>query len=427
MDSSLSKSNLARDFAGRSADGRSAVPVRRLLLLDSSLFSPLYAQHFASGMHALGTEVTLATRRPRSYEQLAVPCLDVRPVFYRLTEHGGDRWRTSRATKILKALEHPLGWRAVRRLVSDLGIPLLHISWSLIPAVDAAFLAPLKARLGVFMTVHNADLLAHDMAEVSGRLGRWTQTWRRDRLLALVDGFVAHTDQAVESLRRFGIETARIRLVRRPPYLLRPEGEPPVTGAAPDAASRPLEILFFGSIKPYKGVDLLIEAGLALAARGGDFRITVAGRPFLDLEPLRARIETAGARRHFRFDLDYIPDERLDDYLRTADLVVFPYREIDGSGALALAASYGKPIVASAVGVFAEPPVCDHVALIPAEDAGALAAELHRLITDPAARDGLARRSAILAERLGDWRGYARACLEFYRQRRPDVRGRQST
>ena len=427
MHSGLSKSDTARDSGEGRIDGRSEVSVRRLLLVDSSLFSPLYAQHFASGMHLLGTEVTLATRRLRSYEQLATPCLDVRPVFYRLTEHGGDRWRTSRATKILKALEHPLGWLAIRRLVSDLGIRLLHVSWSLIPAVDAAFLAPLKARLGVFMTVHNADLLAHDMAEVSGRLGRWTQTWRREHLLALVDGFVAHTDQAVESLQRFGIEAARIRLVRRPPYLLRPEGGVSAAGADPDPGTGPLEILFFGSIKPYKGVDLLIEAGLALAARGGDFRITVAGRPFLDLDPLRARIEAAGARRHFRFDLDYIPDERLDDYLRSADLVVFPYREIDGSGALALAASYGRPIVASAVGVFAEPPVRDHVALIPAEDAGALAAELHRLIADPAARAGLARRSATLAERLGDWRGYARACLEFYRRRRPDVRECQST
>lgn len=397
-------------------DGRVPALIRRVLLVDPSLFSPLYAQHFASGMHALGTEVILATRRTRRYESLAVPYLDVRSVFYRLTEHGDNRWRTSRATKILKALEHPFGWNAIRQLISHLDIEILHISWSLIPAIDAAFLTFLKGRAGIFMTVHNADLLAHDMAVVSGRLGRWAQTWCRTRFFALIDGFIAHTDQAVESLRRFGIESTRIRLVRRPPYVLHPVRGASTLSASPDAATRPLEILFFGAIKPYKGIDLLLEAALMLAARGDEFRITIAGRPFLDLAPWRARMEAAGLGERFRFDLDYVPDERLDRYLRSADLVVFPYREIDGSGALALTASYGKPIVATAIGVFAEPPVRDHVALVPADDAESLAGTLHRLIADPAARAELASKSATLAERLGDWRGYARACLDFYRQ-----------
>ena len=389
--------------------------IRRVLLLDPSLFSPLYAQHFASGMHASGTEVVLATRRLRGYETLARDHLDLRPVFYRLTERGGGRWRTSRAVKILKALEHPLGWQAVRGLVSRLDIGIVHVSWSLVPAVDAAFLAGLKGRSGIFMTVHNADLVAHDMAAVSGRPGRWIQSWRRERLLALIDGFVAHTDQAVDSLSRLGVEPSRIRLVRRPPYRLRPDG---TAVPAPRAkAGRPVEILFFGAIKPYKGLDLLLDSALALAARGEDFRVTVAGRPFLDLDPHRARIAAAGVERHFRFDLDYIPDERLDRYLREADIVVFPYREIDGSGALALAASYGGAIVASAVGVFAEPPVRDHVALVPAGDAEALTATLRRLIVDLSARAELASRSATLAGKLGDWRDYARACLDFYRQR----------
>ena len=406
---------------GTDSDRKAAAPqgdgpvIRRVLLLDPSLFSPLYAQHFASGMRAFGTEVVLATRRLRGYETLARDHLDVRPVFYRLTERGGGRWRTSRTVKILKALEHPLGWRAVRELVSRLEIGVIHVSWSLVPAIDSAFLAGLKERAGIFMTVHNADLVAHDMAAVSGRLGRWTQSWRRERLLALIDGFVAHTDQAVDSLSRLGIEPSRIRLVRRPPYRLRPDGA--VGPRSRAEAGRPVEILFFGAIKPYKGLDLLLDSALALAAQGKDFRVTVAGRPFLDLAPWRTRIEEAGLGERFRFDLDYVPDERLDRYLRDADIVVFPYREIDGSGALALAASYGGAIVASAVGVFAEPPVRDHVALVPAEDVEALTATLRRLIVDPEARAELASKSAVLAERLGDWRDYARACLDFYRQR----------
>ena len=67
-------------------------------------------------------------------------------------------------------------------------------------------------------------------------------------------------------------------------------------------------------------------------------------------------------------------------YLLNSDVIVFPYRNIDASGALALAVQAGKPIVASATGVFAEPPAKDCLCLVPSEDAQALA---QALLADP--------------------------------------------
>ncbi len=384
--------------------------VRRILLIDPSLFSPLYAAHFARGMRTWGVGVTLATRRLRAYERLDPNDLAIAPVFYRLSERGGAGWRTSRATKIFKAAEHPFGWLRLLETIARQDFDVLHVSWSLLPAVDSVFLAPLARRYGLFVTVHNADLLPHNMEALSGRLGALAQRRGRERLLKLADGFVAHTDRAVETLRGFGVEDRRIRLVRRPPYTYGSDLPDP---RRPRPAGPP-RILFFGAIKPYKGADLLVDAALELAAHGRDFRLTVAGRPFLDMEPLLDRIRAAGAERHFAFELDYVPDERLDALLRQADIVVFPYREIDGSGAMALAASYGRAIVASRVGMFAEPPVADRVALVEPENVADLAATLDRLVTDAAARADLARRGAELARELGDWRSYARACLDFY-------------
>jgi len=394
----------------------------RPLLLDPSLFTLPFDVHFARALAEEGAEPVLVGRPLRHYEHLDREPFAHEALFYRLSEGGNRNWRSSPAHRALKGAEHLLGYLRLARYIRTHDIDVVHVQWLLLPLIDQLFLRRLRRHARLFLTVHNAELTAHSVESLVGPAGALLQAAGQGGLLDLFDGFIAHTEKTLRHLERLGIPRQRMLLCPHPPLHLVGGG----ADRSPARSKTPLEILFFGAIKPYKGIDLLLEAALMLAARGDEFRITIAGRPFLDLAPWRARMEAAGLGERFRFDLDYVPDERLDRYLRSADLVVFPYREIDGSGALALTASYGKPIVATAIGVFAEPPVRDHVALVPADDAESLAGTLHRLIADPAARAELASKSATLAERLGDWRGYARACLEFYRQCRPDVRERQS-
>ncbi|GBD44953.1 GDP-mannose:glycolipid 4-beta-D-mannosyltransferase [bacterium HR40] len=385
------------------------MPHPPILLLDPSLFTLPFDIHFARGLAAEGAEVHLAGRPLRPYERLAGEPLIFHPLFYRLGERGAVGWHPSQARRALKGLEHLFGYLRLARLIAGTGIGVLHVQWLLLPLLDRPLLSRLRSRVRLFLTVHNADLLAHSVEVVAGRFVRLLQAVGRRELLALFDGFIAHTEKTTDHLSRLGIERRRILLLPHPPLALAPG-----LLAATGKADGPPHILFFGAIKPYKGVDVLVEAALRLVARGRLFTLTLAGRPYFDLAPLLARVQAAGARDRFRFELDYVPDERLDGLLRQADLVVFPYREIDGSGALALAASYGKAIVASRIGVFAEPPVADRVALVEPEDVDGLAAVLDRLLADPAARAALARRAAGLAAELGDWRAYARACLAFY-------------
>src|SRR5262249_15309848 len=158
--------------------------------------------------------------------------------------------------------------------------------------------------------------------------------------------------------------------------------------------------LLFGALKPYKGIDVLVRAALGLASRRRDFRVIVAGKPFFSLDGLRAEVAAAGAADRFVFDLRFLPDHDLAALLTAAAIVVFPYRQIDASGALALASTFAKPIVASAVGVFAQAPMADGIRLVPAGDAPALAAALEELIEAPAARAALAERSRSLATNM---------------------------
>jgi glycosyltransferase involved in cell wall biosynthesis len=94
---------------------------------------------------------------------------------------------------------------------------------------------------------------------------------------------------------------------------------------------------------------------------------------------------------------------------------VFPYREIDGSGAMSHAVRFEKPIVASNVGGFAEPPFRDYVELVPPDDATALARVLSDLLDDSARLTSLTDKSRTLRSLLPSWPAFAAACQLMYR------------
>lgn len=384
----------------------------KVLVVDPPFFTLPYDLHFSRALAAAGADVELIGRPPRRYEAVGAQPFPLRPWFYRLAERKGDAWRTSRVTKALKAAEHAWGWWKVSREVKRTRPDVLHLQWFVLPAVDGLFLRRVARTVPLFLTVHNASLVAHSAASVVGGLGARLQQIGQGDLLGLFTGFIAHTEQTRAHLVQLGVAPERIRVLAHPPLDLAVTGEPPAS-----SEDREVRILFFGSIKPYKGVDVLVRAGIELLRRTPGCRIDIVGRPFADLEPERALVAAAGLEHRLGFDLRYIPDEDLAGYLSAADIVVFPYREIDASGAFALAVAAGKPVVASAIGVFNEPPAAERVRLVPPDDPPALAAALESLVRDPAARAHLAEGSRALRESFVSWGSFATDCLAFYRER----------
>ena len=124
-----------------------------------------------------------------------------------------------------------------------------------------------------------------------------------------------------------------------------------------------------GLIRPYKGVDVLLEAWPAVRERVPAATLLVAGRPMMDIAALP--VDQPGVVFLPRF----LSDAELAAALRRADLVVLPYRRIDNSGVLAAALAFGAPLVMSDVGGFGELHRGDGVGeLVPPGDAAALAA-----------------------------------------------------
>ncbi|MCO6453225.1 MAG: glycosyltransferase [Caldilineales bacterium] len=106
--------------------------------------------------------------------------------------------------------------------------------------------------------------------------------------------------------------------------------------------------LCLGQVRPYKGLDRLIETFISQEA---DSDLLIAGR--IDLPDYQQRIESLTiAHPNIHLYPDYIADEDLQLFFNAADACVLPYRRVTTSGAALLAFSFGKPIVAPALGPF---------------------------------------------------------------------------
>jgi glycosyltransferase involved in cell wall biosynthesis len=152
---------------------------------------------------------------------------------------------------------------------------------------------------------------------------------------------------------------------------------PDAAAAAEDAAAIRRRVLFFGLVRPYKGLDVLLRA---LAAGPADVELTVAGEFWGGVGSTEALIAELGLAGRVELRPGYVPAEQVPALFAAADALVLPYRSGTASQNVDLAHLHGLPVVASRVGTLPDG-VADGVdgLLVPPGDAAALAAALHRL------------------------------------------------
>ena len=109
-------------------------------------------------------------------------------------------------------------------------------------------------------------------------------------------------------------------------------------------------ILFFGFIRQYKGLDLLIEAMADPRIREAGIKLLVAGEFYEDEKPYQALIDQCGVRDLLLLHTHFIPDSAVVQYFCGADLVVQPYKNATQSGVTPLAYHFEKPMVVTNVG-----------------------------------------------------------------------------
>jgi glycosyltransferase involved in cell wall biosynthesis len=113
-------------------------------------------------------------------------------------------------------------------------------------------------------------------------------------------------------------------------------------------------VLWQGIIFPYKGIDLLLDAWRQVEANNFDVCLLIVGTGAPEFaEQIREQISRLDLK-HVKLHLRFISTEELVALYRAADIVVYPYRAITTSGALATGLALGKTIVASDLTVFRE-------------------------------------------------------------------------
>jgi glycosyltransferase involved in cell wall biosynthesis len=314
--------------------------------------------------------------------------------------------------RMLKLLESILNLSAltVRFLVSPPDI--VHVQYlpmlqSRLP-LDLWFVQFCRKRGSkVVLTVH--DLLPHDTGEAHKQAFRG--------LYRMVDGIICHSDNIRIRLgEEFSVPEEKVAVIPHGPFFY----DLPATNSEETLRSFNLEpgklfVLWQGIIFPYKGIDLLLNAWQQVEAGNDDAFLLIVGTGAPEFaEQIRDQIRRLDLKR-VRLHLRFISTEELVAMYRAADIVVYPYRAITTSGALATGLALGKTIVASNLPVFRE--LLTHrenALLVDPNNSAELAAALLELSTDSRLRSQLA--ATVVAMHFGDesWLSIANRTKNFY-------------
>lgn len=348
----------------------------RVHLVDPAAYTPPYDRALASALAQAGAEVQLHTSAFGYGDVPDAPGVRVVEDFY--------RWAPARGRRYARLAQHVPDMLRYRRTAKAADV--VHFQWLPVQQLDGLLVPARHPRL----------LTAHDVLPREPRPG---QLAGQRKLYERMDAVIVHSEHGAARLRdELGLDPALVHVIRHGALTgLDVPGEAPF--AKPD---RPV-VLMFGLLRPYKGVDVLLEAW----RRGGvDAELWVIGMPRMDVSAIHGpNVRTA---------LRFVSAGELAGAFRAADLVVLPYREIDQSGVLFTALAFGKPMLLTRVGGFPEVAATGAAAVVEPGDPDALAAELRALVADPERLSAMAAASRAAAAGEYGWDAIARRTLDLY-------------
>jgi len=369
----------------------------KVQLIDPSAFTPPYDRALAAALARGGVEVELLTTR---FLYGPVPPADgyeVDELFYRRSAARGLK---APARLPFKAAEHIPDMLRLRRAVDA---DVVHYQWLAIPSLDVRLLPPLRPRV---MTAHY--ILPPQPSRRQVRSAR--------RVFDSMDAVVAHSEHGAARLRdEVGLDPAKVRVIPHGAfdYLTKLPEEKPLPEEL-EGAEGPV-VLSFGLLRPYKGIENLLEAFARVSASSSSApELWIVGNPRMDVAPLRELADRGKGR--VRFVTRFVDDAEIPAIFRRADLVVLPYLDAEHSGVLYTGLAFGKPMVLSAVGGFPEVAEAGAARLVPPGDTAALAAAIEELTADEAARGELAAAATRVAAGPFSWDEAARRTIDLYRE-----------
>jgi glycosyltransferase involved in cell wall biosynthesis len=365
----------------------------RVTVVDPPAYTPPYDHALCTALARRGLDVELVTSHFRFG---GVPPARG----YRGTE---SFYRLRAGSAAAKALQHPVDMTRLALRLRRSGRGIVHFQWLPIPAADRVLLRAFPRP--VVLTAH--DVMPREVRRGGAAGAR--------AVLRAVDAVIVHSAAGRTRLvEEAGVEPGRVHVIPHGAFEhLAAPGVPAPSVPALEGLDGRRVVLFFGLVRPYKGVDLLVEA---FAAAPEDAVLLVVGMPRIPIEPLERRAQELGIAERVRFVPHFVPDEELPSYFRRADVVALPYREIDQSGVLYTALAFGSPLLLSAVGGFPEVAARGAARLVEPGSLDSLRAGLLELLGDEEARRRLSEAAQRLAGEEHSWDGVAEATERLYRR-----------
>lgn len=364
----------------------------RVQVVDPSAYTPPYDRALCGALARAGADVELVTSRFAYGEVPPAEGFEVSELFYRRAGRYGAAERGRFPTKLAEHVPDMLRYRRHARAAD-----VVHWQWLTVQPVDTFLIPRGRPRL----------LTAHDVVPREPRPGQIHAT---KRLVEKMDALVVHSEHGAARLRdELDVDPARIHVIPHGAfdYLTRLPAEQPLPPELAEVEG-PV-VLFFGLLRPYKGLDLLIEAFHDIEGA----ELWVVGMPRMPIEPLQEL--AAEIRGRVRFIPRFVDDREIPAFFRRADIVALPYREIDQSGVLYTALAFEKPIVLTSVGGFSEVAAHGAARAVSPNAPLELAAAIQELLDDPEKRRTLTDGARAAAQGLYSWDSIARRTLGLYR------------
>lgn len=372
-----------------------------IAMVDPSLFTIQYDCELVHALTVAGDggksdqRVILYGRPLRPEEALSHP-IPLVTQFYRVSEMLP---RTVR--RAAKGVEHAVDMSMFTMRMAVVRPDIIHFQWCPLPIFDRAGITVLRNLAPMVLTVHDPNPYNGHPHGIMSRGAR--------ELSRLFDAVIVHSEGGRSQLLRFGIDPAKTHVVPHGPLQVKTSGRETAFGR--DGFT----IVFFGKIKAYKRLDTLVEALAKLPpALKKSVHLVVVGEPLIDISDIQSTATAAGIRTSW--ELRFVRDDEIDHWLSRADLFVFPYRDIDASGVFMSCLKYGKPVIATRIGMFCE--VLQHgihgYLIDLGRPAEAFTTAIAKLMSDPQLAYRMGIEVSRLMNTLPSWVGIAGLTTNIY-------------
>ena len=288
---------------------------------------------------------------------------------------AGSTNATPKAVRLIDSI-NPISWfKTARFILSQKPDVVLFNYWLPFFAPSYVLIAKRlkKAGISVIGLVHNA--LPHERRPGDVTLSRL--------FLSTCNGLLLMSESVKKDVEFLGTSVP-LKITGHPIYSS--FGEP----VEKEFARKELELppdapvaLFFGFIRPYKGLHVLLNSLPEVIDSINNINLLVAGECYGDMSMYSNKVEEYNLNAHVHFHTDYIPSEQVKLYFCAADLVVQPYISATQSGVAQIAYHFERPMIVTDVGGLSET-VPDEIAglVIPPDDAASLAMAIIRFFKE---------------------------------------------